>query len=83
MAAIFPALFAALLGIGTILIVAAFTLGGFVYLMKHWNVQWPIGILVGVLLLGLVWPPILGLVVGAGLVGGLFLLIYAGIQGGC
>ena len=82
LAAIAPGLFAALLGIGTIVIVAAFVLGGFVVLLQHWNLPWPIGILGGVLLLGLIWPPILGLVLGAGLVGGLFMVVFAVIQGG-
>ena len=76
LAAIAPNLFASLLGIGVIVIVAGVVLFGFVFLMQHWNVKWPVGILIGVLLLGLVWPPILGLIVGAGLVGGLLLAVY-------
>ena len=77
--AIAPELFAAIIGIGVILIVAAFILGGFVFLMQHWNMQWPVGIVIGFLALGLFWPPLLGFVIGAGLVGGLFWTVYQAI----
>ena len=80
LAAIFPTVFASIVGIGIILAVAAIVLGGFVFLVQHWETPWPVGILVGVLLLGLLWPPALGLVVGAGIVGGVLMLVYAALK---
>ncbi len=80
LAAIFPGVFAAVVGIGIVLTIAAVVLGGFVFLLQHWETPWPVGILVGVLLLGLLWPPALGLVVGAGIVGGVLMLVYAALK---
>jgi hypothetical protein len=77
---VFPGVFGALIGIGVIVIVAAFILGGFVFALDHWGVKSPIWILLGVLMIGLVWPPVLGLVVGLGAVGGLFMALYVVIR---
>jgi hypothetical protein len=78
--AIFPKLFASLIGIGIIVVVAVFVLGGFIFLLRHWGVPWPVGVLAGVMLIGLVWRPAFGVVVGTGIVGGLFWLVYSVIN---
>ena len=80
LSAIAPGLFAAIIGISVIVIVVAFILGGFVFALDHWDVRWPFGVLIGVLLIGLAWPPALGLIMGVGAVGGLFMLVYVAIK---
>lgn len=76
----FPQLLAAIIGIaivgGAVLLVVV----GFIQFVIHMDIMppWPVVIVLG--LVCLLWPPALGIVVGVGIVGALFVLVATALN---